>query len=314
MDNQTLKIVQTYRTDGIQSVENILESYLVQKAFWLDVLKDKDTNYGYYENIDFLFVANKSAPNLSLFKMQDGHWIKINQTNALVGSGKGDKKIEGDLTTPIGVYDIVRRLDGLDPYYGPMAFATSYPNVYDKIQNKTGYGIWIHGLPLNKNRDNLNTKGCIAIDNKVLTEYDKLIHNKRSLLITYEKNPVSVTKEELAILLSDLYRWRDTWIKNDLKAYMEFYDENFIRYDGMKISAFRNYKKQIFNKNESKKIILSKINIAPYPNENGEKIFEISFLQDYSAFKKNHITYASVSKKELYVKLDHERLLILTEK
>lgn len=314
MDTQAVKIIQTYRTKGIQTTQAMLENYLIQKDFWMAVLKNKDTDYGYYENIDFLFVSNKSIPDLTLYEVKEGHLTKIKQTSALVGSGKGNKKIEGDLTTPIGVYDITQRLSGLNQYYGPMAFATSYPNTYDKVRKKTGYGIWIHGFPLNGNREELNTKGCIAIENQVLSEYDKLIKNKKSLLITYENNLKLVTKEELATILSSLYGWRDAWIKNDLNSYLAFYSDNFVRYDGMKFKTFADYKKRVFSKQEEKTILFSNIDISPYPNEDGKNLFRVSFSQDYSAYKNNQPTYTSNSKKELYIELNNDKLLILTEK
>ncbi|PAF41547.1 L,D-transpeptidase family protein [Helicobacter sp. 11S02596-1] len=314
MDTQTLNIIQTYRTKGIQATQAMLENYLTQKDFWLGVLQDKDTDYGYYENADFLFVSDKSIPDLTLYAIKDGHLEKIKQTTALVGSGKGNKRIEGDLTTPIGVYDITQRLSGLNQYYGPMAFATSYPNIYDKAQKKTGYGIWIHGFPLDGNREELNTKGCIAIENHVLNEYDKLIRNKKTLLITYENTLKTATKDELATILSDLYQWRDAWIKNDLNDYLAFYSDDFVRYDGMKIKSFRDYKKRVFDKKEQKTILFSGINISPYPNEAGKNLFKISFSQDYSAYKNNQPTYTSNSKKELYVELNNNKMSILTEK
>lgn len=314
MDSDAVKIINTYRTKGIQSTEAILENYLTQTSFWMDLLKDKNTDYGYYEDVDFLFVSDKSIPNLTLYQITDGKLTQINQTDALVGSGKGDKKIEGDLTTPIGVYDITAKLTKLTQYYGPLALVTSYPNIYDKVQKRTGYGIWIHGLPLNGNRQDLNTKGCIAIDNNDLSQYDKIIGNKKTMLITYEGTFKPATKEELATILSDLYQWRDAWIKNDLQAYLSFYDKDFIRYDGMKINAFKDYKKRVFDKKESKTIVFSNIDISPYPNPEGKNLFRITFSQDYSAYKNDKPTYTSNSKKELYVDFENNKFSILTEK
>lgn len=314
MDNQTIDIVQTYRTKGIEATKSMLENYLIQKDFWLGVLQNKDTDYGYYESIDFIFVADKSIPELSLYENKNGNLQKVNQTSVLVGSGKGNKKVEGDLTTPIGVYDITARLSGLNQYYGPLALVTSYPNTYDKVRKKTGYGIWIHGLPLNGNRQEQNTKGCIAVENNTLNQYDKIIGKKKAVLISYEGTFKPATKEELATILSDLYQWRDSWIKNDLQDYLSFYSDSFIRYDGMKINAFKDYKKRVFDKKEEKNILISNIDISPYPNVEGKNIFKISFSQDYSAFKNSKPTYTSNSTKELYIELNNGKMSILTEK
>lgn len=314
MDKEIVKIIQTYRTQGIKATQELLENLLTDKGFWVQALKNKDTDYGYYENIDFLFVANKSAPNLILYEVQEGNLKKINQTDALVGSGKGRKNVEGDLTTPIGVYDITSKLTGLSEYYGPLAFTTNYPNAYDKAQKKTGHGIWIHGFPLNGNREELNTKGCIAIENSIISQYDQLINKKKTILITYETMFKNSTKEELATILSGLYQWKEAWTRNDLEAYLSFYGKDFTRSDGMKFNAFKEYKKRVFDKKEQKTILFNGINISPYPNEESKNFFKISFTQDYSAYKNDKLTYASKSTKELYVELNGDKIEILTEK
>ena len=67
---------------------------------------------------------------------------------AFTGKYDGDKVSAGDRRTPIGIYNLTQKLSTVDPFYGPMAFVTSYPNLYDRIRGKSGDGIWIHGLPL----------------------------------------------------------------------------------------------------------------------------------------------------------------------
>lgn len=314
INKESTKIIQTYRTQGIKATQILLESFLINKDFWLNVLKDRDVGYGYYEDAEFLFVADKSIPNLILYEIQEGRLIKINQTDALVGSGKGEKNLEGDLTTPTGVYDITSKLTGLSQYYGPLAFTTNYPNAYDRAQKKTGSGIWIHGFPLDGNRKELNTKGCIAIENSVISQYDQLINKKKTILITYETMFTPSTEEELAIILSNLYRWKEAWIKNDLETYLSFYGKDFTKTDGMKFNAFKDYKKRVFDKKEQKTILFRGINISPYPNQDGKKFFKVSFTQDYSAYKNDKLNYSSKGVKELYVELNDGKIEILTEK
>ncbi len=52
---------------------------------------------------------------------------------------KGDKKTEGDLRTPIGVYDLVKKISNVDEFYGPLAFVISYPNIYDRYKENTSH-------------------------------------------------------------------------------------------------------------------------------------------------------------------------------
>ena len=299
-----IDIIDSYRKSELQEVENKLQTLLLNKDYWLSVLRDQDISYGYYEGKEYIFVSDKSIPNLKLFRFNKGVLEELGQSNALVGSGKGNKKVSGDLTTPIGVYDLQNKLTKLDQYYGAMAFVTSYPNAYDKSLKKTGYGIWIHGMPLNGNRDELNTKGCIAIENDTISTYDKQIKFGNTILITYEKHYFAPSKEDIANLLAQVYLWKDAWEKGDFDNYIAFYDPKFKRANGMGYEAYKKYKSRIFAKNEKKSIKLSLIDVVPYPNEEGKRLFRITFNQNYKAFnQKQKLSYHSDSRKELYVLL-----------
>lgn len=307
--NEIYNLVDEYRKGGISSVKGALEKYLLDKNYWNNFLAKKDTKFGYFENMDFIFVASKSSANLALYKVGEDKITLLNQTSAIFGSNDKDKMVEGDLATPIGVYDLTQKLQNLDQYYGPLAFVTSYPNLYDKVQKKTGYGIWIHGLPLNGERGKA-TKGCIAIDNKTLLGYEGAIDHKKTILITYPNDVVEASKDALAAILHGLFVWRDAWINNDLDLYLSFYDENFVRFDGMKIAQFREFKKRVFAKDESKSIEFSDINIVPYPNERANEMYRVRFNEDYKA----QGGYRFNGAKELYVTINAGKIKILVEK
>lgn len=307
--NEIYNLVDEYRKNGISGIKSTLEKYFLDKSYWSNYLAKKDTRFGYFENMDFIFVASKSKENLSLYKI-DGNTINLlNQTSAIFGSNKNDKVVQGDLATPIGAYDLTEKLKNLDQYYGPLAFVTAYPNLYDRLQKKTGSGIWIHGMPLNGEREK-NTKGCIAIDNTTLKKYETTINYKKTILITYPNEVKEVSKDTLATILQGIFVWRDAWINNDLDLYLSFYDNDFVRFDGMKITQFRDYKKRVFAKEESKTIYFSNINIAPYPNLNGLDLYRVRFWEDYNAkggYKFNGI-------KELYVVVSANKMRIMVER
>nr|WP_144005885.1 murein L,D-transpeptidase family protein [Helicobacter cetorum] len=313
-DERLLDILRLYQKQGLQVVGKKLDSYLRDESFWIEELKNKDTDFGYYENKQFLFVSDKSKPDLRLYEVQDNMLKKINSSKALVGSKKGDKTLEGDLATPIGVYRITQKLERLDQYYGPLAFVTNYPNLYDTLKKRTGHGIWVHGMPLNGDRNELNTKGCIAIENQILSSYDNLLKGKKALLIVYENKFIPSTKEELAMILSSLFQWKEAWAKGDFERYMGFYDPSFTRYDGMKINAFKEYKKRVFAKKERKNIAFFSINVTPYPNSENKRLFYVVFDQDYKAYQQERLSYSSNSRKELYVEIKNDKMSIVVEK
>lgn len=299
-----IDIIDSYRKSELKEVENKIQTLLVNKDYWLSVLHNQDVSYGYYENKEYIFVSNKNVPDLRLYRFDKGALNEVGRSSALVGSGKGDKKISGDLTTPIGVYDLKNKLTKLDQYYGSMAFVTSYPNAYDKSLKRTGYGIWIHGMPLNGNREEANTKGCIAIENEIIVSYDKQIKFGNTILLTYEGDYLPATRDEIANILAQVYLWKDAWEKGDFDNYIAFYSSEFKKSNGTNYEDYRKHKNRIFSKNEDKKIRISQIDITPYPNEENKRLFRIAFHQEYTAFNKNkEISYRSNGKKELYVRL-----------
>lgn len=311
--------IRIYRENGVETLEKKIDAVLQTQDYWKEVLKDKDTRFGYYEDLKYLFVASKDAPTLEspklkLYALENGKWVEKLNASSLVGSKGGHKQKEGDLATPIGVYTLDKRLVNLDQYYGPLAYTTSYPNLYDRVQKRTGYGIWIHGMPLNGNREELNTRGCIAIENNLLTSVDKIVNHQDSLLITFANEISEVKKADLEVILADLFQWKEAWKNNAIDSYLSFYSKDFIRYDGQKYDAFAAVKRQIFNKGEQKNIQFSKINISPYPNEEGKNLFKIGYHQDYKAYLNGKLNYSSNGDKELYVELKNGKMQILAEK
>ena len=307
-NSELFSIINDYRNNDMNSVKNKLDKQLTNQEYWEYILSNKNTDFGYYEDIKYVFVATKNNKKLKLINLDSNNVI---ESDALFGENQNDKFVQGDLATPIGVYDLSNKLQNLDQYYGPLAFATSYPNLYDKLNKKTGYGIWIHGLPLNGDRTEKNTKGCIAINNSLLKQYDKTINYKEAILITSFENIEIVSKTTLAKILKNLFMWKEAWTKNDIDSYLSFYNEDFTRFDGMKLKAFIKFKEKIFNKNENKIIVFKNISISPYPNTQNKKMYRIKFLEEYKSLSTK---YQFNGVKELYISMDNGRMSILAEK
>lgn len=91
------------------------------------------------------------------------------------GEKEGDKRVEGDLKTPEGVYFVRGKIQvPLDfEMYGNHAYVLNYPNPIDILREKTGGGIWIHskGNPIASQR----TQGCVAIDLEDIKALDKYL-------------------------------------------------------------------------------------------------------------------------------------------
>ena len=304
-------LVKIYLNQGLDAVGVAIEKELTQKDFWLSEIGDKNISLGYYDDNVAIVLTNKTDKILRVYSYEEGKIRKDFEQKEIITGLMGDKKIEGDLKTPVGFYELGRKFNPGDPYYGPFAFATTYPNLLDKVQGKTGGGIWIHGYPLDGSRlDEFKTRGCIALFNNNLEKFAQVVQDKKVFVMTEEKEKIRAKKDQIASLLADLFTWKLAWTNSDTNTYLSFYDEQeFKRFDKMKFEQFASMKKSIFSRKEDKKIKFSDINISPYPNLENETMYRISFYEDY--YTKN---YQFRGDKILYVKIDSKgKMKILAE-
>jgi len=302
-------ILTKYRNNGIKNIEKEMDLQLADQEYWNNYLKHVNTTFGYIEKYDSILTCNKTKSTLKLYKRdKNSDFTPVKDYSAFVGKEKGDKVREGDLKTPTGIYDITRKIEKLDSFYGPLAFATSYPNLYDRYRGKDGHGIWIHGLPTEQEREKF-TKGCIAIGNNNLICLEKEIDIDNTLLIINKDKIIkNVSKEKLALILSQLYRWRYTWLYNDIDGYLNFYSHDFVKNNTMDLKQFKRYKTRIFKKKEKKTILFKYINVIPYPSSSN--IYQITFQEIYKSD-----SFKFTGNKTLIVKIENNnQMKIFTEK
>ncbi|SFV63848.1 putative periplasmic protein [hydrothermal vent metagenome] len=285
-----------------------MDADLANQKYWNSYIQDIDTSFGYIESYKNILACDKSNSTLTLYtKDMNKSFVNIKGYSAFTGEAKGDKVREGDLKTPIGIYKLVKKLSKVDSFYGPMAFVTSYPNSYDKYRGHNGSGIWIHGLPLAQERDSY-TKGCIAINNQSIECLDRHMNIEETILIISEETQQkNISKESLSNILAQLYAWRYAWLYNDITAYLDFYDDSFLRFDGMNLNNFTQYKTRVFNKNETKTILFNGINVIPYPGTND--MYKVTFSEIYKSS-----SFSFTGNKVLILKLQDSKIKIITEK
>ncbi len=305
--------VSVYREGGIEALEQKANQRLSDPLYWLDRLEAIDTRFGYYEEPrKHLLIVDKAAERMVFYDYQGGRLIKEGEYNATLGDAQGDKFVEGDLKTPVGTYRITSRLaqdtHQLDPYYGPIALTTNYPNLHDRKLGKTGHGIWLHGLPLNGARENENSEGCVVIDNDELVALDARVSRDQIIMMINEEGKLEADDTHLAQILALLFEWRYYWKTNDIEPYLALYSDDFTRHDGMPRAPFDRMKRTIFERGEDKRIGFSNIEIAPYPNSLGEVIYRVRYFQDYWA-----PSHQSARTKELYLRQEGDRFVIVLE-
>ncbi|WP_107708850.1 L,D-transpeptidase family protein [Campylobacter concisus] len=297
-----------YLKNGSAAVIDAIEKNILSRDYWLKKLEGKDVRYGYYDNEILLSVVDKTKKKLEVISYNGGITKKLFSSSVIVGKN-GDKLLEGDLKTPVGVYQLTRRFTPNDRYLGPLAFSLSYPNLLDKLAKRNGGGIWIHGYPLDGQRtDELKTKGCVAMQNDTLMKFDDVVDHKKTLAFIYEDKRPEASAKDIAVIISGLLGWKKTWSESDIENYLKFYDKNFERYDGMSLEKFKSMKRAIFSKKEKKRISFSNFLITPYPNLKNDRLFRVSFYEDYVSD-----THKFAGQKTLYVKLYNDDMKIFIE-
>ncbi len=133
-----------------------------------------------------------------------------------VSQGKlGINKLkEGDMRTPVGVYYIIGHLPGvkLPDMYGKGALPLDYPNDWDKVQGRSGSGIWVHGTPPETfSRPPLSTDGCVVVSNDDLNTLTRTVEiGKTPILIGDQVEFVSKEQMErdLRVASALVEAWR----------------------------------------------------------------------------------------------------------
>ena len=141
-----------------------------------------------------------------------------------------------------------------------------------------------------------------------LKELEKNIDYKKTVLITSGDEFRKAKKEDIALILSSIYKWKDAWKVSNINEYLSFYSKEFKRSDRTDFNTFANKKKQVFAKNENKIINLYNMDISPYPNSLGKKIYRAVMDEEYYS-----PSVKFVGKKELFLEVANNKVQILTE-
>lgn len=138
-----------------------------------------------------------------------------------VSQGKlGVNKLKaGDQKTPLGVYYITGRLSGprLPDFYGAGALPINYPNEWDKINGRSGSGIWLHGTPSDSfSRPPLSSDGCVVLTNPDLHKlYESVEIGKTPVVIS--DHVEFVTKDKWVSDRSTAIKLIDSW-RRDMES------------------------------------------------------------------------------------------------
>jgi len=245
-----------------------------------------------YENRSnpYLFWVELDTGQLHLLERIEADTYVSRKTRTIsIGKNGSGKEVEGDLKTPIGVYQITSYLDDkeLDDFYGAGAYPVNFPNTWDRLLNRSGHGIWLHGLPKGvDSRPMLDSEGCIILDNNTMRQLDQYVTTGESLFVlgTSLNWLPPGTPQSDSDILSAIDEWRHSWEDNDINRYLANYHADFT--DRKKdLSAWSVYKRQINRNKTYIKVKLSEMSVIEYPGE--DNLVAVRFYQDYTSSNYN---------------------------
>lgn len=230
-----------------------------------------------------VLLADKSKRQLSLIDIESlTKGQAKEQYNIDIGKNTGDKKKRDDSRTPEGIYRLLSRKTPPEiPFntYGSVAFTTNYPNYFDKYENKTGSGIWLHSVP-DKVPLTRGSRGCVVLQNSDIKKIEPAILLNKTFLIIDNKIdwiPVEEHSKEKEFALSWFKQWKQQWQDQDLENYIKNYSDEFSAPPYNKITWLA-HKQKLKEKYTYVKINAFEPNIIQLKNQ-----YLIQFVQDYDS-------------------------------
>ncbi|MCS6838774.1 MAG: L,D-transpeptidase family protein [Bdellovibrionaceae bacterium] len=204
----------------------------------------------YQSHYTTLYV-DKAARRLMLYESRpDGAPHFVVSLEADIGKNAGDKQRENDHKTPEGIYFFEKKISPPEisfDLYGNLALTTDYPNPFDKLAGKTGYGIWLHAVP-DQVPLTRGSRGCVVVSNKVITSLAEFIQLGKSPFIIvpegqWEKPEVMIQAQKQFLQWLEL--WRKKWEAQELDTYFSFYHPNFVGNSSMDLEQWKKHKAKI---------------------------------------------------------------------
>jgi murein L,D-transpeptidase YafK len=253
-----------------------------------DALLSLNADERAYHFSRYALLTDKTCRTLTVWE-NDGDKIKlVDAFPADMGRQTGDKASEGDYKTPEGIYFFQNTMDGAKvdfSKYGVRIFTMDYPNYFDRLEKKTGTGIWLHAVPDTTSLQR-GSRGCVVVRNKVIEDIKKYIELQRTPIVVVNEVAYLQPKDWLdqqKKMMDWLDTWRAAWASKDIDRYMALYSEKF-HANGMNKDRWRKYKQNLNDRYKFIDVALRNVQIF---NE-GPKVV-IRFLQEYNSDLKKDV-------------------------
>ena len=225
-------------------------------------------------SIATVLVAETNSSTLHEFSHGPDGLRHTGESYMSVGQNGVGKQRAWDRKTPLGIYFVDEQLDTskLHQKYGPTAFPLDYPNIWDRINKRSGDGIWIHGVtPNGGQRPPLDTDGCIALPNdELLALAGHLQPRITPVLIARDikwadEDSLASTQNKLRAALD---AWAASWQRGDVYGFLGLYAEDF-GYRGMNRDEWNAFRTQSMTRAPAERIELRNVLILADPEHKG---------------------------------------------
>jgi len=242
------------------------------------------------KNIKNLIFVDVKSSRLFAFSNNEGRLEYISDYYISVGKKGYGKKYEGDKKTPIGTYFIDKKITSkLPDLYGVGAYSINFPSAYDRINNFTGSGIWIHGTPSTTySRPPQSSDGCIVLSNDDIKELAYILKEPGTPVIISDTGlDIISAREELDMntteleILTKMEGWKSSWEEKNINNYLSYYSEA-AKYNSDNYPKWTAHKINVFKRTQDLRINIEDISIFEYPGNNRELIL-VKFKQLYSS-------------------------------
>lgn len=155
-----------------------------------------------------------------------------------IGRNGVHKRSEGDQRTPLGVYFVGRQIpaDRLPDLYGKGALTVNYPNDWDRLQGRTGSGIWLHGVPSDQfARVPQASDGCVVLSNPDIAFLMASIDRRTPVLIAEKLHWVTpqwtMPQKQANNWAAEIEHWQTAWRQGDTQSLSLLYSPDYITAD-----------------------------------------------------------------------------------
>lgn len=225
------------------------------------------------DSLPSVFIAETNEARIRRFDRAPSGLVAGQDSYMSIGENGAGKRRAWDRKTPLGIYFVVDRLDTsrLHEKYGATAFPLDYPNTLDRMTGRTGYGIWIHGVPPGGRRPPRDTDGCLALPNENLIELaTSFVPNRTPVIVTPAMSWREDTERRKLVqkIRRSLAEWQQSQESGQADRYLALYDDDF-EYRSLARDEWASLRRKVLERHESITIDIDDLLLLADPTKKG---------------------------------------------